>query len=81
MYNAEQLAKYCLYIICLNYDMFSTLPEYAQLSESDKLYMEEHRWPPLKYINQVQEYRKYLKQHQKKHPAKNKPRSSSCFPF
>lgn len=56
MYNAKQLANWCLFFISSNYIAFQRRQEFKQLLGKNKEHVEEHRWPPLSYIKEVEEY-------------------------
>ncbi|XP_067940583.1 rho-related protein racA-like [Watersipora subatra] len=56
LYNAPQLTKWCLHFISSNYLAFAPRLEWSQLSSTDLEHIEEHRWPPVDYLNEVQEY-------------------------
>ena len=77
LYNAGQLNKWCLHFISSNYIAFSTRPEWSQLSTEDLQYIEEHRWPPLDYINEVEEYEARLEEF--KNSKKTKSSKRSCI--
>ena len=55
-YNAGQLSKWCLHFISSNYIAFCPRPEWSQLSADNLQHIEEHRWPPVDYLNEVKEY-------------------------
>lgn len=56
LYNAPQLVRWCLHFISTNYLPLSARPEWSQLSDANLQHIEEHRWPPLEYLEQVKEY-------------------------
>ncbi|XP_064634886.1 rho-related protein racA-like [Lineus longissimus] len=70
-YNAEQLANWCLHFISTNYIAFATRPEFSALGEEYREYVEEHRWPPLEYLEEVEEYEKKLKKASEKKAGKS----------
>ena len=58
LHNAEQLVNWCLFFIASNYEAFKGRKEFHLLQGSNKEYVEEHRWPPLSYLKDVEEYEK-----------------------
>ncbi|XP_071100779.1 rho-related protein racA-like [Haliotis cracherodii] len=56
--NAAQLSKWCLHFISSNYIAFSKRSEFIMLKGYNKVYVEENRWPPVAYLNKVEEYEK-----------------------
>lgn len=60
-HNADQLANFCLHFISNNYEPFSCRPEFKKLKGKNLEYIEEHRWPPLSYIKELEIYEKNLK--------------------
>ncbi|XP_064643451.1 rho-related protein racA-like [Lineus longissimus] len=59
-HNAEQLAYWCLHFISTNYIAFERRPEFSALGKENSDYVKEHRWPPLKYLEEVKEYEKKM---------------------
>jgi len=57
-HNANQLAAFCLHFISSNYEPMKKRREWDTLSRRNRQYIEEHRWPPLNYLNQLEEYEK-----------------------
>ena len=60
-FNAKQLTTWCLHFISTNYDSFTRRAEFSQLTGSNLEHCSEHRWPPLSYLNELQEYEQKLK--------------------
>ncbi|KAL4222307.1 hypothetical protein ACF0H5_018345 [Mactra antiquata] len=58
MYNADQLAKWCLFFIASNYIAFENRSEFPELKGENKTYVEENRWPPVSYLKECEEYDK-----------------------
>ena len=46
MYNADQLAKFCLHFISINYSAFKKRREFKTLTGDDLAYVKKNRWPP-----------------------------------
>uniref|UniRef100_A0A8W8N4J3 BTB domain-containing protein n=1 Tax=Magallana gigas TaxID=29159 RepID=A0A8W8N4J3_MAGGI len=59
--NAEQLSKWCLHFISTNYIAFKKRKEFSLLTGRNKKHVEEHRWPPLSYLQDVKRYEKEIK--------------------
>ncbi|KAL5010407.1 hypothetical protein ScPMuIL_012712 [Solemya velum] len=60
-HNAEQLAKWCLHFISSNYIAFEQRKEFSMLEGSNREHIEENRWPPVNYLNEVAQYEKLMK--------------------
>jgi Rho family protein len=71
-HNANQLAEFCLNFIAKSYGPFSKRPEFALLVGSNKLYVEEHQWPPVSYWEALG---KYNEKEREKTGSNNKKRS------
>nr|XP_022308728.1 rho-related protein racA-like [Crassostrea virginica] len=56
IHNAEQLSNWCLHFISSNYIAFEKRKEFPLLTGSNKTHVEEHRWPPLSYLKEVEVY-------------------------
>ncbi|CAH1773134.1 unnamed protein product [Owenia fusiformis] len=59
-HNAHQLAKWCLHFIATNYSSFMNHPKFPLLVGSNLEYIEEHRWPPVSYLDKVEEYNQLI---------------------
>ena len=60
LHNAEQLVNWCRFFIASNYEPFKARKEFSLLQGAHKEYVEEHRWPPVSYIKEVEEYEKLM---------------------
>ncbi|XP_062609744.1 rho-related protein racA-like [Saccostrea cucullata] len=60
LHNAEQLSNWCLHFISSNYIAFEKRKEFPLLTGSNKDHVEENRWPPLSYLEEVKEYEKKM---------------------
>lgn len=60
LYNAEQLSNWCLHFISSNYIAFEKRKEFSLLTGSNIEHVEEHRWPPLSYLEEVKQYEKEM---------------------
>ncbi|XP_071101388.1 rho-related protein racA-like [Haliotis cracherodii] len=58
LHNAAQLSKWCLHFISSNYIAFCQRSEFIMLKGDNKVYVEENQWPPVAYLNEVEEYEK-----------------------
>ncbi|XP_067687391.1 rho-related protein racA-like [Haliotis asinina] len=58
LHNASQLSKWCLHFISTNYIAFSKRSEFVMLKGDNRTHVEENRWPPLAYLEEVEEYEK-----------------------
>eukprot|EP00058_Branchiostoma_floridae_P005060 XP_002590548.1 hypothetical protein BRAFLDRAFT_124528 [Branchiostoma floridae] len=62
MHNAPQLSSWCLHFISTNYTAISKRPEFSLLQGENLKHVEEHQWPPVSYLKQVEEYEAMLKE-------------------
>lgn len=60
IYNAEQLSGWCLHFISSNYIAFQNRTEFPQITGANLEYVNEHRWPPLSYLEELGEYEKVM---------------------
>ena len=51
--NADQLRDWCLHFISSNYAPMSKRPEFENLTEDHRAYIEEHQWPPKTYYESL----------------------------
>eukprot|EP01130_Rhizamoeba_saxonica_P016412 TRINITY_DN7581_c0_g1_i1.p1 TRINITY_DN7581_c0_g1~~TRINITY_DN7581_c0_g1_i1.p1 ORF type:complete len:678 (+),score=138.23 TRINITY_DN7581_c0_g1_i1:112-2145(+) len=58
--NALQLAAFCLHFISNNYEPMKKRPEFEELEGENLEYVNEHRWPPLSYMKELEEYEKQI---------------------
>jgi len=61
-YNASQLEAFLLHYISNNYGPMSKRPEWDLIEGKNKEYIEKHRWPPLKYLDDLEAYEKEVRQ-------------------
>lgn len=66
LYNAAQLEEWCLHFISTNYIAFKNRQEFNLLQSKNLDHVEEHRWPPEEYLNEVAEYEKLLAKQEEK---------------
>jgi len=55
-HNAKQLAQFCLHFISVNYQPMSKRADFKTLERDNKSYVDEHQWPPLSYLKEVDKY-------------------------
>ena len=55
-HNAKQLPKWCLRFIAKNYEKFKSRPEFEELTDDHRAFVEEHQWPPLSYTRDLEQY-------------------------
>ncbi|KAL5497234.1 hypothetical protein EMCRGX_G013669 [Ephydatia muelleri] len=58
LHNANQLSAWCLHFISSNYTAFSSKPEFSRLTGDNLSYIQAHQWPPVSYLEAMEEYRK-----------------------
>nr|KAG5696138.1 hypothetical protein BaRGS_026497 [Batillaria attramentaria] len=59
-YNAKQLSNWCLHFISTNYIAFEMREEFSVLTGENRRHVDENRWPPLSYLQEVEEYGKKM---------------------
>jgi len=59
--NANQLAAFCLHFISNNYQPMKKRSEWSSLAGENLKYIEEHQWPPVSYLKQLEEYESKMK--------------------
>jgi hypothetical protein len=59
--NAGQLAAFCLHFISSNYQPFKKREEFAMLKDENLKHVEEHQWPPISYLKDLETYEKEMK--------------------
>lgn len=57
-YNANQLADWSLFFISSNYIAFEKRAEFPQLTGENRKHVEENRWPPVSYLEELEQYNK-----------------------
>ena len=55
-HNAVQLSDWCLHFISSNYIAFKNRKEFSLLTGTNMEHVEEHRWPPVAYLKEIEEY-------------------------
>ena len=54
--SASQLADFCLHFISSNYGPMQKREEWKNLSKANLKYIEEHKWPPQSYLDDIANY-------------------------
>ncbi|XP_030828131.1 rho-related protein racA [Strongylocentrotus purpuratus] len=54
MHNADQLSAWCLHFISSNYLAFERRAEFSQLEGDNLAHVSDKRWPPVKYLEEVE---------------------------
>ncbi|XP_019394176.1 PREDICTED: rho-related BTB domain-containing protein 1 isoform X2 [Crocodylus porosus] len=82
-HNANQLAAWCLYYICTNYNSVCSKfrKEIKAKSTDNQEYFERYRWPPVWYLKEEDHYQRVKKEREKEDTAQNKHHSKRkwCF--
>ena len=60
MHNACQLSDWCLHFISTNFTAFTRQSKFNLLQDDNLLYVEEHQWPPVSYLKEVEEYEEIM---------------------
>ena len=60
LHNAAQLDKWCCHFISSNFLAFEKREEFGQLQGETLEYVTEKRWPPVSYLEEVEEYERKL---------------------
>ena len=58
LHNANQLSGFLLHCVASNFEIFEKTEEFQKLTGENLSYVNEHRWPPLSYINALEEWEK-----------------------
>ncbi|XP_077869062.1 rho-related protein racA-like [Saccoglossus kowalevskii] len=58
IHNADQLSDWCCHFISTNYMAFTQRTEFAELDGDNLDFITKNRWPPIDYLNEVEEYKK-----------------------
>uniref|UniRef100_A0ABM0GWV1 Rho-related protein racA-like n=1 Tax=Saccoglossus kowalevskii TaxID=10224 RepID=A0ABM0GWV1_SACKO len=56
IHNADQLSDWCCHFISTNYMAFTQRTEFAELDGDNLDFITKNRWPPIDYLNEVEEY-------------------------
>ncbi|KAK1174222.1 rho-related BTB domain-containing protein 3-like [Acipenser oxyrinchus oxyrinchus] len=59
-HNAVQLSAWLLHFIASNYLIFSQKPDFLDLAEDERDFVEKHRWPSSRYVQQLAEFRQHV---------------------
>eukprot|EP01101_Sappina_pedata_P003548 TRINITY_DN1426_c0_g1_i3.p1 TRINITY_DN1426_c0_g1~~TRINITY_DN1426_c0_g1_i3.p1 ORF type:complete len:740 (+),score=168.90 TRINITY_DN1426_c0_g1_i3:149-2221(+) len=59
--DASQLASFCLHFISSNYGPMKSRNEFSRLRGANLAHVERNRWPPLSYLQEMEEYEKEMK--------------------
>jgi len=57
-HNANQLAQFCLHFISSNFQPMKKRKEFVELVGDNLKHVEEHQWPPISYLKELEEYEK-----------------------
>ena len=57
LHNANQLSGFLLHFVASNFEAFEKMEEFQKLTGENLSYVNEHRWPPLSYINAMEEWK------------------------
>ncbi|XP_022095620.1 rho-related protein racA-like isoform X2 [Acanthaster planci] len=57
IYNASQLAQWCLDLISRNFVAFRKRAEFKKLEGENLKYVTENRWPPVSYLDELEKYK------------------------
>jgi len=56
--NANQLAGFCLHFLSVNYGPMKKRKEWETLEGENLSYVEEHQWPPVSYLKELEAFEK-----------------------
>ncbi|MBN3279895.1 RHBT3 protein, partial [Polyodon spathula] len=59
-HNAVQLSAWLLHFIASSYLIFSQKPDFLDLAEDERDFIEEHRWPSSRYVQELAEFRQHV---------------------
>jgi hypothetical protein len=58
---AQQLTAFLRHFIASNYEPLKLLSAFEEMDQSDREYVEQHRWPPIWYLDEVAAYEQECK--------------------
>ena len=77
LHNGEQLSGFLLHFVASNFLAFEKTEDFQKLTGENLSYVKEHRWPPLSYINAMEEWKeKYGGEEDNTTTAKNTTNSN-----
>jgi hypothetical protein len=63
--DAQQLVAFMNHFCCTNFGPVSQRADFAKLSAANKKHITENQWPPLSYLQQVEDYKKAVAKFEK----------------
>ena len=66
MHNSRQLSEWCLHFISTNFTAFFKRSDFKLLQDENLRYVREHQWPPVSYLQELEQYEKTITETQKK---------------
>ena len=57
LHNGNQLSGFLLHFVASNFLAFEKIEEFQKLTGKNLSYVKEHRWPPLSYIDAMEEWK------------------------
>jgi len=63
--NANQLAEFCLHFLSVNYGPMKKRLEWKKLEGQNMSFVEEHQWPPVSYLKELEVYEKATSKEEK----------------
>ena len=57
VHNGDQLSGFLLHFVASNFLAFEKTEEFQKLTGENLSYVKEHQWPPLSYINAMEEWK------------------------
>ena len=58
LHNSQQLSGWCQHFISSNYSVFEQNDDFLHIPEEAMEQISENRWPPISYLNAIDEYQK-----------------------
>lgn len=58
LHNSQQLSGWCQHFISSNYSVFEHKEDFVHIPEETMEEIAENRWPPISYLNAIDEYQK-----------------------
>lgn len=77
LYNAHQLAEWCMSYLCVNYNIICkySIKGLKALHQENQEYLREHRWPPVWYLKDFDIYQRCMNE---MHKEMSNGRKRSC---
>lgn len=77
LHNGDQLSGFLLHFVASNYLAFEKTEDFQKLIGENLSYVKEQRWPPLSYINAMEEWKEKYGE-EKNHSRAKSSTNNNC---